>query len=129
MIKAVVFDMDGVLVDARDWHFNALNRSLNSFGFNISRKEHLSVFDGLTTSQKLTKLTELKNLPVSLHLIINKLKQRFTEVEIVNNCCPEYNIQYAIKMLKRDNIPTVASNSIRKSVNLMLEKIRYIRII
>ena len=25
-IKAVVFDMDGVLIEAKDWHYEALNR-------------------------------------------------------------------------------------------------------
>ena len=28
-IKAVIFDMDGVLIDARDWHYQALNEALN----------------------------------------------------------------------------------------------------
>ena len=32
MLKAVLFDMDGVLIDARDWHFQALNEALTPFG-------------------------------------------------------------------------------------------------
>jgi hypothetical protein len=39
-IKAVIFDMDGVLIDAKDWHFDALNRALGHFGFQISRQDH-----------------------------------------------------------------------------------------
>ena len=30
MIKLVIFDLDGVLVDARELHYNALNKALNS---------------------------------------------------------------------------------------------------
>src|SRR5438067_1139969 len=37
MIKAVVFDMDGVLIDAKEWHYEALNRALGLFGLEISR--------------------------------------------------------------------------------------------
>ena len=31
-IKAIIFDMDGVLIDAKEWHFEALNRALTLFG-------------------------------------------------------------------------------------------------
>ena len=46
-IKAVVFDMDGVLIDAREWHYEALNRALALLGYEITRYEHLSTYDGL----------------------------------------------------------------------------------
>lgn len=39
-IKAVIFDMDGVLIDAKEWHYEALNKALALFGFNISRYDH-----------------------------------------------------------------------------------------
>jgi beta-phosphoglucomutase len=40
-IEAVVFDMDGVLIDAKDWHYEALNDALGLLGYNISRADHL----------------------------------------------------------------------------------------
>lgn len=53
-IKAVIFDMDGVLIDAKDWHYEALNRALDHHGFTpIARNDHLSKFDGLSTRKKL----------------------------------------------------------------------------
>lgn len=27
-IKAIIFDMDGVLIEAKDWHYEALNKAL-----------------------------------------------------------------------------------------------------
>ena len=56
-IKAVLFDMDGVLIEAKDWHYEALNRALGLFGYEITRAEHLSSYDGLPTKVKLKKLT------------------------------------------------------------------------
>ena len=52
-IRAIVFDLDGVLIDATDWHYEALNRSLAMFGFSISRYDHLSSYNGLPTRRVL----------------------------------------------------------------------------
>lgn len=60
MIKAVLFDMDGVLIDAREWHYDALNQALALFGFAITRQEHENYYDGLPTRVKLQRLTEEK---------------------------------------------------------------------
>lgn len=77
-IKAVLFDMDGVLVEAKDWHYEAFNKALEVFGMPISRSEHLSQYDGLPTRAKLAMLTEKKHLPVQLHAFLNNLKQSYT---------------------------------------------------
>ena len=64
MIKLVVFDLDGVLVDARDLHYDAMNLALADIAPEcvISREEHLSTYDGLPTKKKLGLLTEHKGL-------------------------------------------------------------------
>ena len=56
-IKAIIFDMDGVLIEAKDWHYEALNQALKLFGFTISRYDHLVTFDGLPTRKKLEMLS------------------------------------------------------------------------
>ena len=65
MIKLVIFDLDGVLVDARELHYGANLVPLSSVDekYIISRDEHLSTFDGTSTKKKLNMLTELKGLP------------------------------------------------------------------
>ena len=86
MIKAVIFDMDGVLIEAKDWHYEALNRALALFGFEISRYDHLTTYDGLPTSKKLEMLSLEGGLPRELHAFINEMKQAYT-MEIVHAKC------------------------------------------
>jgi len=88
MIKAVIFDLDGVLVDATEWHYNALNKALHIFGYEITRDEHLSVYNGLPTRKKLELLSSQKSLPVSLHSFINEMKQAYTVRMIESECTP-----------------------------------------
>jgi beta-phosphoglucomutase len=122
-IKAIIFDMDGVLIDAKEWHYHALNRALELFGFSISRHDHLVTYDGLPTKKKLEMLSLEAGLPVSLHAFVNEMKQRYTTEQINVNCKPKFNHQYALSRLRRDGFRlAVASNSIRLTVDLMLEK-------
>jgi HAD superfamily hydrolase (TIGR01509 family) len=123
MIRAVVFDMDGVLIDAREWHYDALNRALGLFGYAISRLEHLTTFDGLSTRQKLDLLSLDRGLPRGLHTFINEMKQRYTVEVIHQRCRPSFIHEYALSKLREKGYQLgVASNSIRATVELMMEK-------
>lgn len=121
MIKAILFDMDGVLIDAQDWHYEALNQALEVFGYSISRDAHLTTFDGLPTRQKLKMLSASRDLPVGLHEFLNDLKQMHTMAITQQKCKPTFNHQFAFRMLKENGkLIGVCSNSVRQSVMTMM---------
>ncbi len=122
-IKAVIFDMDGVLIDAKDWHYEALNKSLRLFGLEISRYDHLVTFDGLPTKDKLKMLSLESNLPESLHDFINEMKQIYTMEIVYAKCKPTFYHQYALSNLKKEGYKlAVGSNSIKNTIQVMMEK-------
>jgi HAD superfamily hydrolase (TIGR01509 family) len=119
-IRAVLFDMDGVLVDAREWHYEALNGALAIFGMRIDRESHLSTFDGLSTKQKLKILSENRQLPQGLHKLINDIKQRITHDIMVARCRPVFHHRYLLSRLKKEGfVLAMCSNSVRQSVDLV----------
>jgi beta-phosphoglucomutase-like phosphatase (HAD superfamily) len=122
-IKAVLFDLDGVLIDATDWHYRALNRSLGLFGFTISRYDHMATYNGLPTRKKLEMLSVEAGLPSSLHALINRIKQVYTREEILSSCWPSFEKEFMMSRLRREGYRiAVCSNAIRESVELMLAR-------
>jgi HAD superfamily hydrolase (TIGR01509 family) len=121
-IKAVIFDMDGVLIEAKDWHYEALNRALSLFGMEISRYDHLVTYDGLPTRRKLEMLTAERGLSLQLHGFINEMKQQYTMEIVYAKCKPQFHHEYALSRLKKEGYRmAVASNSIRQTVQVMME--------
>lgn len=131
MIKLIIFDLDGVLVEAKDFHYEAMNRALGA-EFEISREEHLVTYDGLDTRKKLALLTKNKNLPEDLHDRIWKEKQKHTHAVIKESVHPFSHepIQNALMWLKENGYMIYcASNSIRSSIKLMLLRAGYMEYI
>lgn len=123
MIKAILFDMDGVLIDAKDWHYEALNKALGLFGLSISRYDHLHTFDGLPTRDKLNMLAEQYYLPEELHSFINQMKQKYTMEMVETRCKPMFCHEYALSHLHNDGYKiAVCSNSIRATIETMMKK-------
>jgi beta-phosphoglucomutase len=122
-IKAVLFDMDGVLIDARDWHYESLNKALGLFGTEISRYDHLVTFDGLPTKKKLEMLSLEGNFPKGLHNFVNELKQQYTMEIVYAKCKPVFQHQFALSKLKEEGYKmAVCSNSVKNTIEVMMKK-------
>ena len=122
MIKLIIFDLDGVLVDARELHYNALNKALESIDkkFIIPREEHLSTYDGLSTTKKLNLLSENKKLPKELHDSVWRVKQEKTR-QIIDGFSIDSRIQGILRSLKTEGyMIACATNSIRETAKLQL---------
>lgn len=120
--QAVIFDMDGVLIDARDWHYRALNEALAIFSAEISSEDHLHRFDGLPTRVKLQMLTDAGRLPAHLHNVVQQVKQERTLREAARLCFPRVEHLLLLSWLRKMQCKIgVATNSVRATSTAMLE--------
>jgi len=128
MIKLVVFDLDGVLVETKQLHYEALNKALCEVDskYQIGYEEHLSKYDGLSTHKKLHLLTQEKGLSALEHNSIWNNKQLYTS-QMLRQLQPDNRIISVLKRLKDKNYKlAVASNSIRESVKITLLKLGFL---
>jgi len=121
MIKLIIFDLDGVLIEAKKIHYDSLNKALGN-KYEISWNEHLSIYDGLKTKQKLDMLSKNKKLPLEFHQKIWENKQKYT-LEMLKNININSDLTNLMSILSKDYKLVVCSNSIRKTVLTVISKL------
>ena len=122
MIKLIIFDLDGELVEAKKIHFDALNDALGK-KYAISWSEHLSTYDGLKTRQKLDMLSDKKGLSKSDHNTIWTNKQNHTLLKL-RELEQDEKLKTIMSGLVMDGYKiAVCSNSIRKTCLTVLSKL------
>ena len=119
-LKNFLFDLDGVLVNACDWHYETLNESLKFSGNTpISLSDHVEKYNGLPTKIKLSML----NIDLNQHdLIINK-KAEFLDKYIEERCqIDEEKIELFEHLKNKKGRIACVTNSVRHTVESVLEK-------
>ena len=118
VIENIIFDLDGVLVDACEWHYESLNKALIKNCFEaITLSNHKKTFNGLPTKVKL-KMIGLNNKEIE--------KVFFDKQDLTNKVIHDLCVHDTAKMdflfsLKNKGIKIgCVTNSIRKTSMAML---------
>ena len=121
MIKAILYDLDGVLVDATEWHYDSFNDALREIcGFEISRLEHIRTFNGLPTNKKLEILYGENRVKKKDFDAIWELKQKKTN-EIIEKTATIDETKRRLHEGTKSFKKICVTNSIRQTALLMLK--------
>ena len=121
VIDAIFYDLDGVLINTKDWHYDALNEALAVFGFAISPEEQETIYEGLPTQEKLSLLTKHKGLQADLYSDITTIKNK----KLLENFMQHHQIDTQkialVEKIRDHGIKQVlCSNTTQSTVELML---------
>ncbi|NBS74055.1 MAG: HAD family phosphatase [Betaproteobacteria bacterium] len=124
MKTLAIFDLDGVLVDACEWHRIALNLALKRVSnYFIPDEEHFLTYNGLPTKTKLKMLVEKKCILEEDIELISIIKQEETLKTIEANCLYDYEKNEALHYLSSRAVRIACvTNSIRDTAMKMLKK-------
>jgi len=127
MIKTIIFDFDGTLIELVDAHYKALNDAIEEIAgheYIITEEEQNTHFNGLSTSTKLAELVEHRKLPPDLVDAIKTYKQVKTIQYILDNIKPNKQLYTDLMQLKLEGHKLYcASNAVIDTVNIGLNKL------
>ncbi len=117
-IRAIIFDLDNVLVASRQLHYEAFAQALLKVtGINITWEEHCEKYDGMTTKKKLETLVGQGLIQESHKEEVSALKQQLTREYLPKHIHPSARIMSLLMDLRsRGYNIACASNSVRYSV-------------
>lgn len=119
MIRAILMDLDGVLVDATEWHRVAFTDALEKFGVQITRELHDNVLNGLPTWKKLETL----KIPLGMWDEIEDQKRDYFDKILEEHCKPDREKVQLLKALKAKRYRIgVCSNARSLTTYRMLER-------
>lgn len=118
--KYLLFDLDGVLVDTREIHYKAFQRSLSEHGINLSKEEHTEKFDGLPTKRKLEILSQKHGLKETQYKSIDDLKQQYTIFFLKEHLVEDKELISLLGSLKKNHFMCVCSNARKETIDLTI---------
>ena len=126
MIDTIIFDLDGVLINSKNIHFESLNRALshNKLKYQISYEDHLKSFDGLPTSKKLEILNKKKLVPKRLNKKIKLKKDQLTRKLLKENLTFDKKIYSLFQKLSKKYKIGIATNAIEETLQIAIKKLR-----
>jgi len=127
MLKAVIFDFDGVITDSEILHLRAFNRVLAEHGIKITTKDYYKDYLGLSDLDLLKLLADkglLKLDSCRVEDIASQKKQAFEQLAKTEGRIIE-GVRDFLQMLKQHNIPmAICSGALLAEIELILEQAR-----
>ena len=124
-MKGILFDLDGVLIDSKDVHYQAFSEALFKFtGVHLSKEDHSLRLCGLPTLQKLQILQRELGFSEATLVEISNDKQERTRVLIEGRDFYRKDIYDLIADLSARGIKlAVCSNTTRPTLDIILESL------
>jgi beta-phosphoglucomutase len=127
MLRAVIFDFDGVITDSEILHFRSFNRVLARFSAEITMKDYYKTYLGLTDVDCFNLLIREGGLKTGTQKIEELVKQKnqiFNELAKTEGRIIE-GVQGFLKMLGQNDIPmAICSGALLTEIELILEEAR-----
>jgi len=123
MLRAVIFDFDGVIADSEFLHYKALNKVLNLHGVDVPKEVHWERYLGYTDIENLQAVSDDYNMNLSAEAIRDMARKKaviFKDL-VQEEAAILDGVENLIELLRRHQIRrAICSGAIRADIDQML---------
>lgn len=124
MIKAVIFDMDGVLIDSEPVHFESDKLTFRDYGLEVTDSV-LYNYVGTSNSEMWKRLRIEFNIPATVDEILKKQMKYKKQLFSGETLIPVEGVAELLRLLKNSGAAIgLASSSPRDFIQLIIESLR-----
>jgi beta-phosphoglucomutase len=125
MLKAVIFDFDGVITDSEILHLRSFNKILSQFNVEIKKKDYYLKYLGFTDNDCFTRLIEEGILKIDRKHIPKLVEQKnvvFTELAKTDGKTIE-GVREFLNLLNENKVPmAICSGALLSEIELILDE-------
>ena len=124
MIKGLIFDMDGVVLDSEPIHGKVVEQIFIKYEIDISKEEH-EAFIGGTSYAMWSALADQFNLSVTPEQLLAEDQEKYLEkLSSMNSLQPIEGVQQLMELATLEELTIgLASSATRANVDLVLKKL------
>jgi beta-phosphoglucomutase len=125
MVKAVIFDFDGVVADTEPLHRKSFNITLKELGITIPKKLYKEKYVGLGSLSIMEDIFRMHNVKRSARFWVNKRMKKFREIVKKEGVKPVKGFMKFNRLLNKIGMKKIiASGGYRKNVIAVLKCIK-----
>ena len=122
MLRAVIFDFDGVIIDSEGLHLKAFNQALAPYNINISTEDYFAEYLGLSDRDLFNAFLEKNLLQTDSDTLDKLLEQKPIAFEnLINECKAITGVREFLEMLRKNDIlMAICSGALLNEIKIVL---------
>jgi len=121
MLKAIIFDLDGVIAETESVHLKAFQKTFEKFNLNITQEYHIGLI-GFTVKDNIIKIKKDFHLEIDVDEYVKKRNNEYLALLEKDTIAPNPGLNDILNWGKKNKLKLgICSSSKRKMVDIVLK--------